>query len=444
MSNSKYAFCDCSSTCNRLLTKRTIRKHRERVANQRAQATDLDKGENHFHQMDHYHNNFDEDREDEDEESDQEETDADDEHSESDSESSDGSNFDGEDEMDVDKSSSEEGNGFEEEIDFDDESDSLEESSTSETDSLGSDSKYPGLFEKEELKRKLFSNSPLDLKGSLLSLMKWASDHKIGLEALGDLLVVIKKDLLPAENSLPASMHLLYKAIGLDLQLFEQHVCVNDCCLFPKLSKKEFKLHQNDTCPKCNEPRFSSKVTPRKIFYYFPIAWQLENFKKMPEFAQSIEKMWKKIQEIDFGPLKSFWGGSIAEPVLLETKDLDDFFKNLGLSVGWDPVNCFVSSEYGIIPIGVKLLNLDDSDRTSAKFIMLTSIIPGKPKNLEPYFQPLINEIKHSKQVAKNSPGHPVYHLLTTEHDHMAMLQVHEPIGVQTKENCPRSIKRVS
>ena len=41
---------------------------------------------------------------------------------------------------------------------------------------------------------------------------------------------------------------------------YEQHVCVNDKCRFPKLTKSDYAAHANDQCA-CGELRFNQRTT---------------------------------------------------------------------------------------------------------------------------------------------------------------------------------------
>lgn len=63
-------------------------------------------------------------------------------------------------------------------------------------------------------------------------------------------LLQIISDMLPEDNVLPSSLHLVKKLLkDFDSSYKKIHACINDCCLFTK--EKE----NLDSCPKCNTSR---------------------------------------------------------------------------------------------------------------------------------------------------------------------------------------------
>jgi len=288
--------------------------------------------------------------------------------------------------------------------------------------------------------------SPITLGAGIMGILDWATRHKITLEALEALLQLCGSILLPEPNGIPKTIHRLETMLGLDLTQFERHVCINDCHVFEFRSKSEKKEHLDEKCPKCNERRYTEKGQPRKKFYSIPLTWQIENLKRMPEFSSLVEEMWDQIQSENFGPTCSFWGGSVAETILLNINDLSEFQRILALSIGLDSVNCFVNSNYNVTIIGVKIWNMEGGKRTTVKFILIAAIIPGpyKPALYDPYVTPLLEEITNSQKgrgilIKKdNGTEHVKFFLATTEQDHVAMCDLHEQMGVATKINCPR------
>lgn len=100
---------------------------------------------------------------------------------------------------------------------------------------------------------------------------------------------------LPEGNLHPPSLYLLKKCLQVDTaDMFEEHVCVNDCHRFPKLSRSQFQAHMDEKCPHCEHPRFqvvelSSGVVikPYKVFWDLGLARTLqESFFCMPEFCE--------------------------------------------------------------------------------------------------------------------------------------------------------------
>jgi len=161
----------------------------------------------------------------------------------------------------------------------------------------------------------------------------------------------------------------------------EEQVCVNDCFLFPKLDRKEWRHHLEDECPKCHEKRFEKRgdsIAPRKKFFRVPLSFQIENFKKNPRFVESLKKMKEEISK-GVSPLTSFWGGSLVELFLENPSFGAEFAQIYLLSMGIDGVKCFKEANYSVWPVAFKIWNLHPNERTSKEFLMLGCLIPGIP-----------------------------------------------------------------
>lgn len=87
---------------------------------------------------------------------------------------------------------------------------------------------------------------------------------------------------LPKPNNCPPSLYIMKKLLECK-QTYEvqQHVCVNDCCRFAWLDKRQYLAHKDECCPHCQEPRFdtrtvgdstSPQVKARKVCYDFGLA----------------------------------------------------------------------------------------------------------------------------------------------------------------------------
>lgn len=71
--------------------------------------------------------------------------------------------------------------------------------------------------------------------------------------------------LLPAGNSMNITYAMMRKLLDCqEVQDIEEHVCVNGCCKFKHLQPPEYASNKTDSCPKCHELRFTTKVTARK------------------------------------------------------------------------------------------------------------------------------------------------------------------------------------
>lgn len=160
----------------------------------------------------------------------------------------------------------------------------------------------------------------------------------------------------------------------------EEHVCVNDCFLFPCLPKSAWKDHSDDICPVCETKRFEfhgKSIIPKKKFFRIPLSFQIENMKANPRFRSSLLKMKEQILS-GVTATDSFWGATLAKDILdLEDINLDRFTRFLILSLGLDGVNCFKSANYSVWPVCFKIWNLHPEERTSKEFLLLGCLIPG-------------------------------------------------------------------
>ena len=209
-------------------------------------------------------------------------------------------------------------------------------------------------------------------------LLKWQHKNEITLTAFEEQLKFLGNGLLPQPNRLPKTVHQMHKLIGFTLNDFEEHVCINDCCLFPKIKKEDWKNHADEKCSNCNTSRFKLQgvnLAPRKKFYRLPIADQIEGLCKNPRFSESIQKMQAEIGNLS--PNDSFWGANLVAEDIHSPDFKDQFCSLIYLSLGLDGVQCFRESNYSLWPIAVKIWNLHPAERTSGEFILVTALIPG-------------------------------------------------------------------
>jgi hypothetical protein len=81
--------------------------------------------------------------------------------------------------------------------------------------------------------------------------------------------------LLPDNHLYPSSLYVMKKLLSCrSLDEVQVHVCVDECCSFDHLPRKEYKRHVDDKCLKCGQLRFEFKQTssgrrivPRKFYY---------------------------------------------------------------------------------------------------------------------------------------------------------------------------------
>ena len=235
------------------------------------------------------------------------------------------------------------------------------------------------LFNSPLLSQALYSGSQVTLKDALLLLLQWQSENEMSVTAFEHSLKLLAYVFLPQPNTFPTTIYQLNKLIGFNLSDYEEHVCVNDCCLYEKLDRDEWEDHCDQSCPNCGQPRFKkvgNNLSPQKKFYRVPIAEQIENMTNNPQFMESLLKMkgdlGKNLQATD-----SYWGAKLGQEDLLNEGFMNTFTSLFYLSLGIDGVQCFKEAEYSVTPIAIKIWNLHPDERTSGDFVFITALIPG-------------------------------------------------------------------
>ena len=250
------------------------------------------------------------------------------------------------------------------------------------------------LFSDPLLDCQVYDNSQVNLKTCSLMLIDWHHTNQISLTALEELLKFLAFVILPTENLMPSTIYQLHKLLGIDVDRYEEHICINECHYFPKVEKRHWKQHENETCPNCGIQRFITEgqsIRPHKKFYRIPLSEQLQNVSYNPKFFDSIESMKERILE-GLTANDSFWGASLVQD-LRGLPDFEDKFLNrLIFSIGLDSVQCFKESRYSVTPVGFRCWNLDPAQRTSKGFVLVTTLIPNGAKNLQTYLIPTFNE----------------------------------------------------
>lgn len=188
--------------------------------------------------------------------------------------------------------------------------------------------RHSAKFYLERLQEPLFPGARLTLIQMCYALAKAKYDHHLSDTYMDNMLSFLSKRAFPTNNLLPPSLYLLNKCIALpDPTAYEQHVCVNDCCKFPKLSKQQYHQHAADTCPVCDEPRFRREQTwqgevlkPRKVFWDFGLGNIIRDlYFTSPEFCERRGKARKQfILDFYMSPeahrLDRATGGAVFHP----------------------------------------------------------------------------------------------------------------------------------
>ena len=281
-------------------------------------------------------------------------------------------------------SGSDSGSSSDSDLDSGSDSDSDDSDNESDNNNRNKEASKTGEVEDDDflaplLKQLLYPGCKLNLHETLLLLLQWQTNGKISQESFGQLLDVLSM-ILPEDHVLPNKLNQIYSILGINVDRYEKHVCVNDCHLFDDIPKSEYSGKSKELCPVCKEPRFELRGktwSPRKKFYYIPLLKQIEMLQTLDEFNDSLLKMKDQITTVGVTELEGFWGGQLAKKYIEDPNFMANFSKHLVLSIGYDGVEPFKNSTSSVWPIGIKIWNLHPEERTSKEFVLLVVIAPG-------------------------------------------------------------------
>ncbi|KAK9789014.1 hypothetical protein WJX73_006259 [Symbiochloris irregularis] len=106
------------------------------------------------------------------------------------------------------------------------------------------------------------------------TMLKLKEDGKIHDGTFDSLCRFISSVLLPAGNLFPPSLHVCTALVGAaQLEDYQHHICINGCHYFGHLPKQQWKQHLTDSCPVCQQARFTSRsgargntiIQPRRV-----------------------------------------------------------------------------------------------------------------------------------------------------------------------------------
>ena len=231
-----------------------------------------------------------------------------------------------------------------------------------------------------------------------VALYKHKIAHGLSDNGFNELLQIIC-DMLPEDNVLPGSLHLVKKLLkDFDSGYKKIHACVNDCCLFTK--EKE----NLDTCPKCNTSRWqvnsrTKKIrtgVPAKVLRYFPI---IPRLRKMFMSCEKVEQLkWHSINKSSDGKMRHPVDSVAWDNINKKWSNFASDPRNIRFGLAADGFNPFsnFSSVYSWWPIFLVTYNLPPWVCMSEENIMLTLLIPGpkQPGNdIDVFLEPLIDDL---------------------------------------------------
>jgi hypothetical protein len=191
--------------------------------------------------------------------------------------------------------------------------------------------------------------------------------------------------------------------------------CSNDCALY-------YGPHVDCTaCPECAAPRIVNGK-PAKRFSYLSILPQLIRLYSHPTTARAMR--WGAEHKAEAGVVTD-----VTESPSFRRKFIDSGFlrdpRNAVLALCADGQNPFKRAAYSMCPIVLELQNLAPDVRIASDMLILVGIVPGpnKPRNLNTYLKPLIDEI-----LINDSSPSLVFDAATGEHFRLRV-GLHQAIG---------------
>jgi hypothetical protein len=100
------------------------------------------------------------------------------------------------------------------------------------------------MFSFSILNLSMYSGSFLTLKEGLLLVLKFCSDNKVTEQGTESLLKLLGTQLLSSDNIMPQTSYKMHQLIGLEVEDFAHHICINECYTFPQLRREEYQAHR--------------------------------------------------------------------------------------------------------------------------------------------------------------------------------------------------------
>ena len=153
-----------------------------------------------------------------------------------------------------------------------------------------------------------------------------------------------------------------------------------------------------DRCPTCSQQRYYQTTNrPRKCFIYIPIIDRLKLQYQNPARARILSTYRQNLtQESRNGELRDFFDGELYRQFHIEKLKLFQDHRDVAFHLSLDGVQLTNMRHHEVTPVILINLNLPPEERYQIKNILASMILPGpkKPKNLDSFLRPLVDELK--------------------------------------------------
>lgn len=166
--------------------------------------------------------------------------------------------------------------------------------------------------------------------------------------------------------------------------------CYNNCIAFTG------SYSDHDSCQYCKESRRNSTGKPRKRFLYIPLIQRLQLQYSDPARARVLTSYRKELhQDNGIRILRDFFDGDLFRDFHVTELGLFNDPHDIALHMSLDGVQLTNMRHYEVTPVIFLNLNLPPEERYRIANILTGVVIPGpkKPKELDTFLQPLVEEL---------------------------------------------------
>ncbi|KAG9086949.1 hypothetical protein FS749_003268, partial [Ceratobasidium sp. UAMH 11750] len=183
---------------------------------------------------------------------------------------------------------------------------------------------------------------------------------------------------------------------GLETSAYD--CCINSCCCFLG------KYKDLDMCPYCDEPRYNSRGTARRVFHYTPLIPQLRSLFQNRDMAAKLRYRVEVEQNYDPDVIEDVFDGehyrSLRGTKLRPDSDyrIFDNPEDIALGISTDGFTLFKRRRRGLStawPIILVNYNLHPRIRTRLQNVICVGVVPGPKqcKDLNSFLIPLLEEL---------------------------------------------------
>lgn len=249
-------------------------------------------------------------------------------------------------------------------------------------------------FVRKTCKEPLYVGANVSKLRTMLSILNLQATFGWSNASVSALFELLHK-ILPEGNNMPQSRDEARKTlatVGLDYNII--HACPNDCVLY------RGDIARLEHCPKCKAPRYRKDVqgneVPSKVLRHFPLIPRIRHMFRCKSIASLMT--WHVSGKSKDDKLRVPADCKAWKHIDAQWPEFGQEPRNLRLGLSTDGVNPFGqrSTKWSTWPVLLVNYNIPPWLCIKKGHMILSLIIPGKrkPKNLQVYLAPLIEELQ--------------------------------------------------